>query len=635
MPKIDFQQINILALQNIESILENILPGGTRKNHQYTVRNPNRSDQHEGSFKINTSTGVWRDFASDDSGGDIISLYAFVTNKSNYDAGLELQNMLGIRLPDKPRSGSMKKSKILPVPSDAPPPPNTHPKHGKYLERFAYRNINNRVIGYIYRFDTAEGKEYSTAMYEKNKWKWKFFPKPQPLYGLEQLKDNPNCQILMVEGERCAKAAQIILQGSIVVMAWAGGRYGMRHTDFSPMKNHKTILWEDNDEPGKAAMIEVYDNIKSIVVGSRFVKIPDNKPKKWDIYDAIQEGWTQQYLLDYISSNLLTPDQVIPKPDNNEVSISLINDAPFRCLGYYHGLYYYLPKGTNQIVELTPNNHTSRNLITLAKIQYWERSFHTKSGPNWLNIWNTLQAMSEQVGVYNPGNTRGTGVWMDEGRVVVHTGNQLIVDGIVTNFIDIKTKYIYESTSSISVIKGDPSDKNEANKVIQIMEMLAWEDSIYARILAGWCVIAPLCGALEWRQHVWLTGKSGAGKSWVMNNIIQPLMGPTAFRTEGSGTTEPGMRGHLLHNAVPVLHDEADADTHKAKELLEAIFILMRSASSANSGLIIKGTTTPGKVTMFRARSCFCFSSVGISAQQRADLSRITPVSLGIHQGTK
>ncbi len=571
------------------------------------------------------------------------NIYAFVMKIKNipFDEAFEmLTEKAGMRLPEKPRSGSVKKSKkILPVPTDIKPP-NAHPIHGKYSEKWAYKNINGETIGYDCRFeiesDRGPGKQILPLTYnhKTKKWEWKGFLTPRPLYGLEQLKDNPNCQILFVEGAKCAKAAQKIFDGCFAVMSWVGGVHGVKSSDFSPVKNHKIILWEDNDEPGKQAMLDVYEQTKSIAAGIRFVKIPAGKPKKWDIYDAIQEGWTQKKILDYMSSNLLTPDDVIPKPDDNNVSIVVFDDAPFRCLGYFHGLYHYITKGKNQVIELTPNNHTSRNLITLANIQYWERNFHTKRGPDWLSIWNTLQALAEQVGVYNPGNIRGTGIWMDNGRVVVHTGNRLIVDGVETNFIDIKTEYIYESTSSIKMIKADPLDKNEANKVIKIMEMLAWVDSISARILAGWCVIAPLSGALQWRPHIWLAGKSGGGKTWIMNNIIQRLMGPTVFRTEGSGTTEPGMRGHLLHNAVPVLHDEADAETHKAKELLDAIFILMRSASSANSGLIVKGTTTPGKVIMFRARSCFCFASVGISAQQRADLSRITPLSLGIHKGS-
>jgi putative DNA primase/helicase len=54
---------------------------------------------------------------------------------------------------------------------------------------------------------------------------------------------------------------------------------------------------------------------------------------------------------------------------------------------------------------------------------------------------------------------------------------------------------------------------------------------------------------------------------------------------------------------------------------------LARQASSDTQGEILKGTVS-GKALEFKIRSCFAFSSIGTSAVQRADTSRISVLSL-------
>jgi len=74
---IDFDEINRAALSSGRSLLESLLPGGRFRSLEYVVRNPRRADQHPGSFTINYKTGIWKDFATGDGGGDLISLVAF------------------------------------------------------------------------------------------------------------------------------------------------------------------------------------------------------------------------------------------------------------------------------------------------------------------------------------------------------------------------------------------------------------------------------------------------------------------------------------------------------------------------------------------------------------------------------
>ena len=74
---LDFSRINTAALANAESICRRIIPGGRVQSGEYVACNPNRADRKPGSFKINLRTGLWADFASGESGGDLIALTAW------------------------------------------------------------------------------------------------------------------------------------------------------------------------------------------------------------------------------------------------------------------------------------------------------------------------------------------------------------------------------------------------------------------------------------------------------------------------------------------------------------------------------------------------------------------------------
>lgn len=96
-PPLDFDRINAAALANMPSLLRRWLPDGkTNKKGEFLARNPRRADRHAGSFSINIRSGKWHDFATDDKGGDPISLAAFLSGLSQYEAAAELATMLGI-----------------------------------------------------------------------------------------------------------------------------------------------------------------------------------------------------------------------------------------------------------------------------------------------------------------------------------------------------------------------------------------------------------------------------------------------------------------------------------------------------------------------------------------------------------
>ncbi len=93
--RIAYRRIARAALVQCDAVLAQWLPGGQVRSGEYLVRNPKRADDKPGSFSINIRSGRWADFATGDSGGDLISLAAYLFHLSQAEAAKGLAEMLG------------------------------------------------------------------------------------------------------------------------------------------------------------------------------------------------------------------------------------------------------------------------------------------------------------------------------------------------------------------------------------------------------------------------------------------------------------------------------------------------------------------------------------------------------------
>ncbi|MGA3304346.1 MAG: hypothetical protein ABSC72_13835 [Methylovirgula sp.] len=93
---IDFHGIADAALAQSDAIARRWLPDGHREGSEFVARNPKRADRRLGSFKVNLRTGRWSDFATGDSGGDFISLAAFLFDLKQDEAARRVADMIGV-----------------------------------------------------------------------------------------------------------------------------------------------------------------------------------------------------------------------------------------------------------------------------------------------------------------------------------------------------------------------------------------------------------------------------------------------------------------------------------------------------------------------------------------------------------
>ena len=68
------------------------LPQGKRVGNEWVATNPTRADSRPGSFKINLLTGVWADFATGETGGDMMDLHQYLFGGDPLNAAKEVRH---------------------------------------------------------------------------------------------------------------------------------------------------------------------------------------------------------------------------------------------------------------------------------------------------------------------------------------------------------------------------------------------------------------------------------------------------------------------------------------------------------------------------------------------------------------
>ena len=78
-----------------------------------------------------------------------------------------------------------------------------------------------------------------------------------------------------------------------------------------------------------------------------------------------------------------------------------------------------------------------------------------------------------------------------------------------------ESKYIYTKQATLeNAFDAVPATSEQAVKLAAIFKQVNWAKPEHGMLALGWSILAPVCGAMNWRPHIWLTAQRGAGKSW-------------------------------------------------------------------------------------------------------------------------
>ena len=481
------------------------------------------------------------------------------------------------------------------------------------------------------------GKKIRPLWWSGSRWTWAAPPAPRPLLNLDQLRSSTGT-VLIVEGEKTADAAAKLYPRAVVT-TWPSGCKAIDKADWSPLIGRRVILWPDADAVGRQAMDQLAQRLLKLPVDRvQTVTPPADVPEGWDLADA---SWSPDEAAAYIKANISEPIELVaeaepelpiadePEPDIEAQLEDLESNQHFTCLGQEGDNYYYRPQGSGQVIRITRASHTGTNLVALATLDYWQQICANDRGKvDWVKAADLLFRLAEQIKPYDPDRIRGRGAWWDDKRTVLHLGDRLIVNGISRPVLKpFDSKYLYQRMADlIGPSNVEPLNDTEAFIIWELADRFHWEVPASGLLLAGWVTLAPICGALPWRPHIWLTASAGSGKSAILDRYVTPLLGDMGLIVAGN-TTEAGLRQELRCDALPVVFDEAESNEKSDQIRMQNILALARVASSESQATMLKGSPT-GDVTRFNIRSMFMMSSIATALKQGADRSRFAQLTL-------
>ena len=317
MGAIPFEQIQSASLAQADRLLREWFPNGRRVGKEFKVGSIH--GERGESLSVNLATCRWKDFASNESGYDLIDLLATKRHDGNrVAAATELAVMLGIVVNGKgsrPKQRAQKKNgnaaedwqPMVPPPAGTPKPPDSI--FSGFDTTHEYTSLNDQVTHYVGRIEARgdKAKQFIPITFGRLNgtlgWHRKAPNAPLPLYGLNRLASMPDANVILCEGEKAADAAQAMFL-DYACLSWFGGTGRIDDADLAPLKQRNVIDWPDNDDAGyKAAQ-----KVAAALPGTRILRV-DDLPDKGDAANVTIED-PEAWLADH-----LTP----PQPETEEI----------------------------------------------------------------------------------------------------------------------------------------------------------------------------------------------------------------------------------------------------------------------------------------------------------------------------
>jgi putative DNA primase/helicase len=453
-----------------------------------------------------------------------------------------------------------------------------------------------------------------------------------------------------------------------VLVCWDAGNIIRVATDIRTRRPDATILvLSDNDCESTINTGLIAAQKTAAAVGAVVAVPVGADPSKSCDFNDVHQTLGPLAVEAIITSALLKPAAPTPIPDNTPLPTTISNDTEtgpvpvmsgaavdklhdiddaieykshFNILGYDKEDFYIFVSGKRQILCIRGAAlATDATLLQMAPLEWWAGNFPKKGGGAAIDdpekkmpgidkmmVLDWFFKRANTKGVFDISVVRGRGAWVDAGRVVFHHGDHLTVDGQHVAIHQMNGAYKYELAKKLPLPSDTPLTDADGQKLVEIAKMFSWAKPGSSYLLAGWTFLAPVCGALRWRPHIWMVGAAGSGKSTIQNDYVHRLLGAMTVYAQGN-STEAGFRQTLKADALPVLFDEAEQNDDSEKKRVQNIISLVRQSSTESYAKTLKGTIG-GDAMDFHIRSMFCFSSVQAGLERQADTDRMALLSI-------
>lgn len=561
--RLDFDEIN--RALDPSTFVPRWLPDGKRVGNEWVARNPNRADRRPGSFTVNLATGAWADFALGDDarGGDAVSLYAYLFHgNDNVAAAKELARDLGIASDRAARPGKApaadktvtkiaQPEPILPVPDDVPNPAAfRHPKHGEPSAVWPYYDAEGRRLFFICRFNHEDGRKDICPLSwchhpnGETRWTWRGITgtAKRPIYGLDRLAALPDADVLVVEGEKAAKAAQDLVGRDLAVVSWVGGTATAEKVDLRPLRGRTVFLWPDFDrqlypdnhaqagtlkpfheQPGPKAMLAIAQGLDGIAASTFLVGYDvasDRFEPGWDLADAVEQGWKPGNVRQFLEMHAGPAFAVAGNPPSEEQAPTLD-----------HGL----TSDDEPVIEAANDNRPATVPLEMPLNPFGWPDMGSKGAPR-----NTIENLGHLLASYGIGVAYNVISKAIEIRI---PGVSFAVDNRLSNALSMISSLCAKNTMPVSAV-GDYvvllADRNRRNPALDYIAEREWDGTdrieelartldphdpdLAALLLRRWLIGAAACALLDdgfaMQGMLVLQGGQGLGKTTWLRSLF-------------------------------------------------------------------------------------------------------------------
>ncbi len=346
-----FKAVKAATLDSLDFIVPRLLDGGKKVGDEWTVRNPTRNDAKPGSFKVNMKSGVWKDFATGESGGDIIDLYVYIKGGTVVQAKDALAEMLGVRPDSAPATAKPKRTAALSIAFREPPkkfPARTAPDakgkpffvvagdDGPPARKDEQRRHIYRQGGVPVRIKImkASGENRASSAYRVTGddgvtgWQFKkpegYLPVPYIVPSADPFAAKINESIFYTEGE---KDVETVARLGGLAFTFGGASDGLPDGCEHLVADKTVVILADNDKPGREYAEKMATRFSPLATSIKIIHFHELEEKQ-DVSDwAAIDGNTLVELMARVDRT--DPWQALAMPAASKSNIDLENFQAF------------------------------------------------------------------------------------------------------------------------------------------------------------------------------------------------------------------------------------------------------------------------------------------------------------------
>ena len=590
-------------------------------------------DDDSASMSVHVKKGLYKCFACD-AKGDAVT---YLVEKRGM-AKPEAVKVAGRRKREQPTAGNDSvPTKDSPASAQSIRTVDRLPRHES---RYDYQDANGKPAFTVLRwFNTRKNRKEFTPYFQGKKggkivWGVGYPPKyksERPLYRLPALlAAKPDQQVVIVEGEKCADAFAEAFPKSVVT-SWPNGAQAAHMADLTPLADRSSILLlADADAPGHEAMQMIATRL---IAGTKVEKkirtvLPEpgkDLPEHGDIADVLTKGvkHAAQWIRDHVSDH--NGEGAKKEAPTVKDAQEIAGNDYYRVVGHDGDMVTFVLRTSAVVNHRRKDLMQPNTLLSLAPEESWWCDLMGQDALTAVVARAAGTAIireAEKMPKTDPARMRGRGAHLINGDLVWNLGDTLLQKN--------EQKSLDSSAADGSIwIGGAPiamgrDDTVSASVRADIAARLCeyrWLAPSDSRAMLGWMVSSVIGGALDWRPHLWLVSEASQGKTWFVENVVEPIHQTLGFAA--SDPTEAGIARIMGNDSLPLVIDEAEPD----QSWLGAMLRLCRVAAGG-FGARVRADGGGTGATQFYPRFSAMLMSTTMPDAKKADRSRFLVVAL-------